>query len=912
MKKLKCGILALAIALSMLQAMCISAETKTYTPADIAEKGGTISTTATQISNWQMNGYISFKSVDMTGVKSVRMNGSCKLDSSTNGDIYCIRTDSLKGDIIGWVKFNEDASKEFAADLDYTVSGTHDIYIVSTFCHANGLITVDSVTFSTEALAYTPYEPVPDSAIIDNYHDTWAAVDDMGRSVADYEEVGDVKKEDRYIGMFYWDWHTGAPDKTARIPSEIVKAHPEAKYTFDSPVWDISGVYYWSQPLFGFYDNTDYWVYRKQAVLLANADVDVVFFDCTNGDQCFYRGLKTQLNAWRDARASGVDAPKISALCSWKTNKANSVKFFYLTMFKDGNYSDLWFYWNGKPLLMSAAYKSSTEKYEDPSDMYYVAFMDEMYNSFTFKSSGGRSGQTDKDQFIWLEDYPQHKFGTYSDGRTEFMSLGCSINESYVWGKSITGVFSDEYTKGRSYTEAFGEDWTENGFRQNSFLKEQESRVLDTDPAFVFVDGWNEWIAGRQRLYSGVTNCFVDTYDNEGSRDIEPSRGPLGDDTYNMFVDFVRKYRGVRPAPTAGAEKTIDINGALNQWDSVAPEFINDDDDYQRDYYGYKNPETGKQYHYTTVVNNSISRAKAARDKDNFYFYVKTTKDIVKGTDNWMNIYINTDRNHATGWQGYDYVINRKGPGIIEKNTGNKWEWEQIGTVSYTVNANVLQVVIPRSFLGETGTVDLEFKVTDGIDVAGDALNLYTNGSCAPMGRFNYLYTQIQQTSTTDTQREALKDSVILKSDSNRMVVNGGKMYVYEPDTRVKAINDNGVLYFPINAVEDILGFGETKFTYDRNENIIHIESHTLNDKDEISDYKWTYTVIGSNEARINGVVKALSNPVKIVNGVIYVPVTYLADCFGWEVYDAGNGITAAGAYGVDRNTVNAVKGLLQ
>ena len=54
-----------------------------------------------------MNGYIKFSGVDMTGVKSVSVNGSIRLESGRNREVYCIRMDSLKGEILGWVKMDE-------------------------------------------------------------------------------------------------------------------------------------------------------------------------------------------------------------------------------------------------------------------------------------------------------------------------------------------------------------------------------------------------------------------------------------------------------------------------------------------------------------------------------------------------------------------------------------------------------------------------------------------------------------------------------------------------------------------------------------------------------------------------------------------------------------------------------------
>ncbi|MDP4133863.1 MAG: stalk domain-containing protein [Bacillota bacterium] len=901
MRKILCSLLAMCMIIST---VCIvgAAGDIVLTGADAAYKSG-IEANQAVIKGFAKGDYVGFSKVDLTGIKSIRLDVFSNYSGGANCEIFQVRIDSPDkgGKAIGYVRADNNKRDIFSCNIS-DVTGPHDLYFVSQFSHSEQLSEIYSITLSTQAVNNT-YEPVPESTIIDNYHDTWVSTDDMGRKVADYEEVGDVK-DDSYIGMFYWNWFTN-PKMIAYIPSEINAQHPEAYADYNNPVWDSNGKYFWSEPLFGFYE-VDYWVYRKQAAMMADAGVDVIFFDYTNGDACYYNSLKTLLEAFRDARGTGIDSPKVSAITSWKAYRINSIKFMYEEIFREGRYNDLWFYWEGKPMLISDV-STFNPKYEYPDDSVDVALTDEMYDFFTFKEMGDRGkGQTRENQLMWLESYPQHKYMKKGSDRVEFMDLGSAVNESYVWGVTPTGVFSDPYTKGRSYTEAFGEDFTEGAYRQNYFFKEQVSRVLDSDPHFVFVDGWNEWSAGRQQLYSGVENCFVDTYDNEGSRDIEPSRGALGDDSYNMFVDFSRKYKGARPAPTATAQKTIDINKGNEQWSDVGPEFINDYDDYTRDADGY-NP-----HHYTTTVVNSISRAKVARDQNNFYFYVKTTKDIKTGTDNWMQLYINTDRNHATGWQGYDYTLNVTGAGQLSKNVGNTWNWEKVSDVSYTVSKDILQVSIPRSLIGETGTADFEFKWSDDIDVKGDLLNFYTNGSAAPLGRFNYLYTEIQQTSVTKEQRAALKDTTILKADTNKMIVNGGKMNVYEPDTRVKTTMINGVLYFPAESLNDILGYGRTKIEWDSANSRLFVSNHVLDSNDKIADYVWAYSTVGSLEVRLNGYLNTLQNPIKIVGGLVYVPITYLQDCFGWTVKDAENGYYAAAMDTINPNAVAAVKSHIQ
>jgi hypothetical protein len=62
---------------------------------------------------------------------------------------------------------------------------------------------------------------------------------------------------------------------------------------------------------------------------------------------------------------------------------------------------------------------------------------------------------------------------------------------------------------------------------------EQWRRALEINPKFIFVTGWNEWIAGRYTQWSRYTDqdcyypggLFVDQYIQEYSRDCEPVRG---------------------------------------------------------------------------------------------------------------------------------------------------------------------------------------------------------------------------------------------------------------------------------------------------------------------------------------------------------------------------------------------------
>ncbi|MDP4133043.1 MAG: stalk domain-containing protein, partial [Bacillota bacterium] len=726
----------------------------------------------------------------------------------------------------------------------------------------------------------------------------------LGRKAADYEEVGGVK-DNKYVGMMYWNWHVNADSLGVQIPSQIIAQYPEAKDDYFNKAWQVKKSF-WNEPLFGFYSSWDYWVYRKHAELLANAGVDVVFLDYSNVDNCFANSLSVMFQAFRDSREAGINSPKICYMTSWSTDvnyRRNCLKYLYLTYYKEGKYSDLWFYLEGKPLLFGGSVASELNPLcLNDNDKEEAALMAEISEFFTYRGVGSRkTGPTEgKKQWLWLDRYPQYEWGGKDEnGVTECVSVGVAVNYSYVLKDSIgAGVFSDPYSEGRAYTEAFGEDYRKEAAKEGWFFREEASRALDISPKMVLIDGWNEWATGRQESYNGFHNAFVDTFDDENSRDIEPTRGALGDDYYNLLVDFVRKFKGVRPAQAASEPVTINIEGDLGGWDNVGPNYIADFGNYERDTDGYQ------PYHYKTTVNNAISGAKVARDNNNFYFYVKTVEKIVTDTPGWMNLYINTDRNNATGFEGYDYVLNREKAGVLEKSTGG-YTFEKVCDVKYVVKDNVLQVIIPRSAINALGKADLEFKWTDGIAVNGDILNFYTDGSSAPSGRFAYLYTEIPQTAVTAEQRKDLEDTSIFKAGSNKMMVEGGKMYIYEPDTRIKAFEKNGTLYIPSEALNDVMGYGRTKIEWDKERSMIKIKNSKLSGKD--ISVTWAYTVANSYDVKVNGQLSHLTNPVIISDGLFYVPVTILSDCFGYTLYNAGNGYYGVSKGALDKDAVNAV-----
>ena len=164
----------------------------------------------------------------------------------------------------------------------------------------------------------------------------------------------------------------------------------------------------------------------------------------------------------------------------------------------------------------------------------------------------------------WLEVYPQHVFRNAA-GEKEQMSVGVAQN---AVGNRL-GSMSEPGARGRSFhggRQASEPDAVLHGYN----LSEQCGRALKEDPRVVFITGWNEWIAGRFDEFNGIRAppMFVDQFDQEHSRDIEPIRGGHGDNYYYQTVDFIRSYKGVRQIPPV-SPRPIQIDGRFE--DALGP-----------------------------------------------------------------------------------------------------------------------------------------------------------------------------------------------------------------------------------------------------------------------------------------------------------------------------------------------------
>lgn len=553
--------------------------------------------------------------------------------------------------------------------------------------------------------------------------DTWVATDELGRVLPGYRECG-PPKANRTVGIFYFLWM----ERQAKHPVfDITKLRAENPA---SPKWGPEGVFHWwDEPHLGYYVSDDEFVIRKHAQLLSDAGVDVIVFDVTNAatyDETYLKICKI----FTQIRHEGGKTPQIAFLTN--SYAAKVVKHLYETFYTKNLYSDLWFRWQGKPLLMS-----SDEGIDAKTREFFT-----MRRSWAWTDPGGWFGNG-KDKWPWLDYYPQ-KAGWHE--RPDKPEALCVC----VAQHPVTNI-------GRSFHNGKEPSPDQQHPEQGLCFAEQWTRALEVDPEFVFVTGWNEWIAqrfivhnrkdpktlGSNPLGMGDT-FFVDTYSQEYSRDIEPMRGRHGDNYYYQMVANIRRYKGVSAPPKSSSPKTIAITPDFHQWDDVAPSFTDDlHDTAHRDEPGYG----GSGPYINQTGRNDLDLMKVASDASHVYFYVRTRESITepKGTD-WMCLLLDVDGKHETGWEGYDLVINRERPDadtcLVERSQPGG-HWERVGTAHFLKKGRELHLALPRNLLGTASGSDpfqIDFKWTDNVPGFANILDFIDKGDVAPNARFNYRY----------------------------------------------------------------------------------------------------------------------------------------------------------------------------
>ena len=649
------------------------------------------------------------------------------------------------------------------------------------------------------AILCAPAALCESSAYRDLYADTWVATDALGRTMPGIDEAGPVKDDQRrVVGIFYITWHSDnrhhlRSPYTADV-TKILEQDPDARLDGAHPLW-TEGAYHWAEPEMGYFLSRDAYVVRKDMSMLADAGVDVLIMDVTNAVR-YWDEWEVVFSTMEQMKAAGNKVPQF---CFWSYNgpSITVVQDLYERIYVPEKYKDLWFYWDGKPLLLyngtpaidangqdiqhpnpnydeQAKTDPNHPHYNDPEycEAFYQDYTRAVKTFFTLRTmwwgyytwAGKRAVGTEN---YWSFGYDLGDERVRSMAPDDLLSLHEGVREQ----ATVTPAQHSSTMIGKSWSRDTGEpplndydlpvptyvpwlDKTVEGAEgYGIYFQERWEEALHGDPQFLYINDWNEWSAGKYPFADGGTGnflgrksnfFFVDQFNAEFNRGIQPMKGGYTDNYYMQMAQNIRRYKGVRPIPQAQGYAAISIDGNFQDWDAVTPEYRDTvGDTAHRDYKGYG------QLHYTDQSGrNDIITAKVAVDEAFLYFYVAANEPLSPHTDpNWMLLLIDADQRADTGWFGYDYLINKSVED--EKHTtiarytqeDSGGAWTVVDTIAYRCGEKELELALPRSLLGLTDTqLSIDFHWADNPKDLKDPISLCTHGDSAPNRRFNYRY----------------------------------------------------------------------------------------------------------------------------------------------------------------------------
>jgi len=580
------------------------------------------------------------------------------------------------------------------------------------------------------------------------YGDSWVATDAIDRTLPQYSSCGDYRQE-KYVGMFYFIWHANGRIYDSTTYSDLLKANA------NSPGFEFRD-YYWGEPENGFYHPGDPWSTRRNLQMLANAGVDFVFIDFTNGDTGDL-SLESFMNVALEMYNKGIPVPKISFFLN--ENYQTSMPSILNRIYSHPEYDPMIFKWHGKPLLLADSLKCANQ--------YPPAAFKGIKDYFTWR----KTWAFDPNQWNFLDLYPQD-YASFN-GQPEQISVtkaqGAPVNSPFGKGSS--------FQKGKE--PKYDQFWETDQFKYGFAFDEQWSRAFQIDPSIVCITGWNEFMAGawissasNPVQFMGKTwddpswrcvnqaNCpskdangnhiphgwyVVDEFNTEFNRDIEPMKGGCTDNYYYQTVSNIRKFKGMSPPEPISVGKTIQIDGSFVEWSAVTPVFKDAEGDVQ--IRNIKNVN-GSTILTNNTARNDIVESRSTYDAHNIYFYVKTAMSTSQSTDpNWMLLFIDADRNKGTGWEGYEYVVNH-GVKSSTETTLKQWDgtsWGNEVVIPLSLNGSEMELSIPRSaVMLDKATPEFYFHWSDNAQQLKDITCFFTDGESAPDRRFNYDFSTLE------------------------------------------------------------------------------------------------------------------------------------------------------------------------
>ncbi len=565
-------------------------------------------------------------------------------------------------------------------------------------------------------------------------------------------------RKDRYVGLFYFTWlgQQGEPQTKVYDITKLLKEDRKSLFELGNDVAPTYYNYFFNEPLYGYYNSADPWVIRKHIEMLIAADIDFIAIDFTNAI-VYAKVLPNLLNLLLEYQNAGWKVPQVMFFTN--TQSGNVVRTLYNGIYKQEKYNSLWFKGNqNKPYIIAI----ESELTEEIKEFFYIRppqWPEAEYNELGFP---------------YVEKVrPQRLF-------YDLMSVSVAQHTGGAFSFSVEGVGGKKNESwGRGYSSKNPKNGDVEAILRGDNFQDQWDVAIATDPEIIFLTSWNEWTALKLTAdWAGTTPLWVDTFNTEFSRDIEMTKNPTyvmnengeyikegyGDNYYLQMISNIRKYKGISPSEETDyvpISKTIDIKGAISQWDDIRNKYLNiSTDKIERAYYGYV--KSDEYYYEQAAPANFITDIKVTYDKNNIYFLINTKDKITAhnpNATNWMNLFLSIKNSDAPSWEGFHYVLNRNPisdtkTSLEKVSKKDTYTFKEVAQVDYIVKDNTMQISIPRKIINLNKKLfSFSFKVTDSIENESDIMDYYVSGDSVPMGRLTYSFTNMTAKQQLDNHK---------------------------------------------------------------------------------------------------------------------------------------------------------------
>jgi Cys-rich repeat protein len=338
------------------------------------------------------------------------------------------------------------------------------------------------------------------------------------------------------FGIFYSTWHCIAANNTP--------VHDISRVLAGEQSFGGYGVFhYWGRPAAGYYcpSNSDA-VLRQHAEQLRDAGIDFAFIDATNHAYVDARSHDTPgmiLSPLDRLLAVWSTVPGAPRLVPWvpvvEAGQSPTVYTVDAMLQRLAAYPGMHFEYLGKPLVLITA------NAQYPVDAAREA---ELAASYTVRRMWGMFASNGAD---WSFLQPCKASPTSSDPCDQRVaSSGDGIEQISI---SV------------AYQQTFMNVATATPKHRGLTLRKQFQRAFDwPETPIITITGWNEWIAQRQPCGHEACpcsaypdGCFIDQWDVEYNRDIEPGEDEMGDYYYRLMRSCIALFRAGEQCDGANA-----------------------------------------------------------------------------------------------------------------------------------------------------------------------------------------------------------------------------------------------------------------------------------------------------------------------------------------------------------------------